>query len=70
LRSLGAEVRARRKRRDLSQEMLALQAGVHTNVIGRLERGTYNPSVLVLQAIASKLNVTLQDLFASAAKRD
>jgi transcriptional regulator with XRE-family HTH domain len=69
LRSLGDEVRERRKQRNLSQEALALQAGIHPNVVGRLERGIYNPTVLILGAIAVKLNTTLAELFAGAAKR-
>jgi transcriptional regulator with XRE-family HTH domain len=70
LRSLGEEVRERRKARNLSQEALALQADIHPNVVGRLERGIYNPSVTLLFAIAVKLNTTLLDLFAGAAKRE
>jgi transcriptional regulator with XRE-family HTH domain len=70
LRSLGEEIRERRKLRNLSQEALALQAGVHPNVVGRLERGMYNPSVMVLFALAVKLTTSLVDLFAGAAKRD
>jgi transcriptional regulator with XRE-family HTH domain len=69
LRSLGEEVRERRKQRNLSQEALAHQAGVHTNVVGRLERGSYNISVLTLLAIAVKLNTSVADLFVGAAKR-
>ena len=70
LRGLGEEVRERRKQRNLSQEALALQAGIHPNVVGRLERGIYNPSVMVLYAIAVKLNTSLVDLFAGASRRD
>ncbi|MGO8858172.1 MAG: helix-turn-helix domain-containing protein [Steroidobacteraceae bacterium] len=69
LRSLGEEIRERRKQRNLSQEALAHQAGVHPNVVGRLERGIYNPTVLILLAIAVKLNTSLLELFAGAAKR-
>lgn len=69
LKSLGEEVRERRKERNLSQEALAHLAGIHTNVVGRLERGTYNPTVLILLAITTKLNTSLVDLFAGAAKR-
>jgi transcriptional regulator with XRE-family HTH domain len=69
LRSLGEEVRERRKQRNLSQEALAHQAGVHPNVVGRLERGSYNITVLTLLAIAIKLNTSLLELFAGAAKR-
>jgi len=70
LRSLGEEVRERRKQRNLSQEALAHQAGVHPNVVGRLERGSYNITVLTLLAIAVKLNTSVLDLFAGAAKRE
>ena len=69
LRSLGEEVRERRKQRNLSQEALAHLAGVHTNVVGRLERGSYNITVLTLLAIAMKLNTSVLELFAGAAKR-
>jgi transcriptional regulator with XRE-family HTH domain len=70
LRSLGEEVRERRKARNLSQEALALQADIHPNVVGRLERGIYNPSVTLLLKIAVRLNTTLTELFAGAAKRE
>ena len=69
LRSLGEEVRERRKQRNLSQEALAHQAGVHPNVVGRLERGSYNITVLTLLAIAVKLNTSVLELFAGAARR-
>jgi transcriptional regulator with XRE-family HTH domain len=69
LRGLGEEVRERRKRWELSQEALAHLAGIHTNVVGRLERGAYNPTVLTLLAVAEKLGVSLAELFAAAGKR-
>ena len=69
LRGLGEEIRERRQRRNLTQEALAFEAGVHPNVVGRLERGIYNPTVMILFAIALKLNTSLQDLFAGASKR-
>jgi transcriptional regulator with XRE-family HTH domain len=69
LRGLGEEVRERRKRRNLSQEALAFDAGVHPNVVGRLERGIYNPTIKIILAIAVELNTSLEDLFAGAAKR-
>ena len=69
LRSLGEEIRALRTRKKLSQEALAGLAGIHTNVVGRLERGTYNPTVMVVAAIAVKLGVTLEELFRGAEAR-
>jgi len=69
LRGLGEEVKERRQRRNLTQEALAFEAGVHPNVVGRLERGIYNPTVMILFAISTKLNTSLQELFAGASKR-
>ena len=69
LRSLGDEVRDLRTAKKLSQEALAGLAGIHTNVVGRLERGSYNPTVLTLAAIAVKLGVTLEELFKGAEGR-
>jgi transcriptional regulator with XRE-family HTH domain len=66
---LGQEIRERRIQKRLSQESLAGLAGIHTNVVGRLERGIYNPTVLVLQSIAVKLNVSMRDLMAGAEDR-
>ena len=68
-RSLGEEVRQRRTLRKLSQEGLALRADIHPNVVGRLERGKYNPSVKTLYLIAEELKVSLSELFAGAEKR-
>ena len=65
LRLLGAKIREIREAASLTQEALAEVADVHVNVVGRLERGTYNPSVLVLQSIATALETSLSDLFES-----
>jgi transcriptional regulator with XRE-family HTH domain len=67
LRTLGEEVRRRRLEKNLSQEALAFESGIHPNVVGRLERGRYNPTVLLLLAIAVTLEVTLAELFDAAA---
>ena len=63
------EVRELRTGKKLSREALAGLAGIHTNVVGRLERGSYNPTVLILAALAVKLGVTLEDLFRGAEGR-
>jgi len=63
LRNLGKEVRRRRLLRKLSQELLAFESGIHPNVVGRLERGAYNPTVMLLFAIAVTLESTLAELF-------
>ena len=69
LRSLGEEIRELRTAKQLPQESLAALAGVHINVVGRLEKGTYNPTVLLLSALAIKLDVSMEELFAGAEHR-
>jgi transcriptional regulator with XRE-family HTH domain len=69
LQKIGQEVRERRKQHGLSQEALAHMSGVHTNVIGRLERGSYNPTVLTLHSVAHHLDVPMHELLTSAARR-
>jgi transcriptional regulator with XRE-family HTH domain len=69
LKALGEEVRQRRESLTLSQEALAHGAGLHRNVIGRLERGTYNPTVMTLLAIVAELDISLSELVSSAERR-
>ena len=69
LRCLGEEVRDRRKALGLSQIALAHEADVHPNVVGRLERGEYNPSVSLLQLLIEPLKVELSVLIAGAERR-
>ena len=66
---LGQRIRELRTQKKLSQEALAGLAGIHTNVVGRLERGSYNPTVMTLAALAVKLGVSLEDLFRGAEGR-
>jgi transcriptional regulator with XRE-family HTH domain len=69
LRCLGEEVRERRKALGLSQIALALEAEVHPNVVGRLERGEYNPTVTILELLIVPLKVDLSVLMAGAERR-
>ncbi|PZD97614.1 transcriptional regulator [Paenibacillus sambharensis] len=52
-----------RVEKDLSQEQLALLAGVSRQTIGLIELGKYNPSLSLCLAICRVLNKTLDDLF-------
>ena len=65
---IGAELRRRRQMLGISQVALATKAGVHPNVVGRLERGKYNPSVMTLDAVAAALNTSMVDLLRRALK--
>jgi transcriptional regulator with XRE-family HTH domain len=65
---IGTEIRRRRETLDRTQAALAATAGVHANVVGRIERGSYNPTVMTLEAIAAALNTSIVDLLRRALK--
>ena len=64
----GSGIREWRRRRNISQEALAAAAKVHVNSLGRVERGKVNPTLKVLWKIATKLNVTVAQLFLGPAR--
>lgn len=63
LRQIGLNVRRYRLQRDMSQEALAEQAGIHPTYISGIEKGRRNASVLKLNSIATVLGVELAGLF-------
>lgn len=60
---LGYHIRALRKARKLTQQELGEKAGINYKFLGEIERGTQNPSLLVLSRIAKALNVKTAELF-------
>lgn len=62
-RSFGVRVRTLRQARGLSQEQVALLAGLDRSYIGQVERGEKNVSLINIQRIANALNVSLGHLF-------
>ena len=56
-RRVGNNVKKFRKERDLSQEALAFECGLHRTYISGVERGVRNPTVTVLEKIARALSV-------------
>ena len=58
----GERVRVLRQSRGLSQEALALAAGLDRTYIGGVERGERNISLLNIQKIAQALGVSPADL--------
>ena len=54
---LGRNVRLLRDKRGVSQEKLALEAGMKRSYLSDLERGTRSPSVRALERLASALHV-------------
>ena len=62
--NVGARIRYFRHLRSLSQEQLALQAGINTAFLGHLERGLKSPTITTLEKIVNALNISLGELFA------
>ena len=48
----------------LSQEALAVDAGIDRTYVSRLERGLENPTVAVLEKLAKATNAPITELFA------
>lgn len=59
---VGTNVRRARNAAGLTQEQVALDAEIDLTYMGAIERGTRNPSVLVLARIAEALNIEPADL--------
>jgi transcriptional regulator with XRE-family HTH domain len=59
---LGRNVRRLRAEKGLSQEALALDAGMKRSYLSDLERGTRNPSVKALGRLAAALGVRPDEL--------
>jgi len=64
---VGINVRKFRKERGLSQEALAFECGLHRTYISGVERGIRNPTVGVLEGIATALKVPTWRLLAEGA---
>ena len=56
-------LRVARAEKTLSQEQLALLAGVTRQTISSIETGQYNPSALLALLLARHLNKRVEDLF-------
>ena len=62
-KQLGYRIRYLRNQKGMWIEALALEAEINRNYLGDLERGTRNPTVVVLNKIAKALGVSLSVLF-------
>jgi len=69
-KEFGSRVRNLRKQCGLSQELLALKAGVDRTYIGRIERGEANPTLITIIKISAALGVNPQALFPSSCRSD
>ncbi len=67
---VGNNVRKFRKERGLSQEALAFECGLYRTYISGVERGIRNPTVLVLEQIATALQVPALRLLEDTAEAE
>lgn len=61
--AFGRAIRELRKERGLSQEALALRAGLDRSYVGDIERGQRNPSLASILKIVEGLEVPASELF-------
>ena len=59
---IGANIRKYRLQLELSQEALALSAGIHPAYLGRLERGEKCPTIDTLYKICDALKISVSKL--------
>lgn len=70
VRLLGKNVRRERLRLGLTQDALAVEAGMTRSYLSDLERGTRNPSVNALGLLARALKVDAADLLRDPSGRE
>jgi transcriptional regulator with XRE-family HTH domain len=59
---LGEAIRQLREERGMTQEAVALIAGVHPTWVSRIESGTLNPSWGMISRVAEALEVKVSEL--------
>jgi transcriptional regulator with XRE-family HTH domain len=67
-RLIASNIRRLRTAAGLSQEVLAVDAGVDRSYMSRLERGTVSAGVDVLEKVADALRCKLAELFREPAE--
>lgn len=63
---VARNIRRLRVLKGVSQEALAVDAGIDRTYVSRLERGLENPTVAVLENLALALDAEIPDLFDKA----
>jgi transcriptional regulator with XRE-family HTH domain len=61
-KQIGANIRALRLKRKLSQDIFAERSGLHRAHVGEIERGESNVTIQTLKIIADGLGVRIVDL--------
>ena len=62
LKKIGLNFRIERTKKYLSQEKFAELANVHTNYIGKIERGEQNLTIKKIVALDNALNVSVEEI--------
>src|SRR5215468_9347507 len=62
-RRIAARVRELRRARSLSLDALAKKSGVSRSMISLIERGESSPTAVVLERLATGLNITMASMF-------
>ena len=62
LKKISSNFRIERTKKYLSQEKFAELANVHTNYIGKIERGEQNLTIKKIVALANALNVSVEEI--------
>lgn len=60
---VGNRIRTLRKQRGLSQEKLALKAGIDRTYLAGIETGKRNATLLSLEKVAIALDISIRDFF-------
>lgn len=70
IQNIGEKIRMLRLQKGLSQEQLALHAGLNTSYLGQVERGEKNPTIKTLDKIACGLDTLIENLIANSEQRN
>lgn len=62
LEKISKQIRDIRKLKKKSQEALAEKADLHPTLIGKIERGEINPTIVTLEKIAKAFDISLSQL--------
>ncbi|MBR1908810.1 helix-turn-helix transcriptional regulator [bacterium] len=68
LKKIGHNFRVERIKKNLSQEKFAELANVHTNYIGKIERGEQNVTIKTLVQLANFLDVPVKKILNASYK--
>ena len=60
----GNRIRQIREEQGISQDALAHRAGLHSSIVGRLERGVHQPTLSTILAVGYGLGVDPAELLA------